>query len=58
MLDTDPQFDEHVRLLTEAGRLQPGFDQEIWAATNDKEIDALVERARKIVLEDSEQAGL
>lgn len=54
MEDTHPDFDLHVQLLSEAGRLRPGFSDRVWAANTDAEIDALVEEAKAIVQANSE----
>lgn len=59
MKDTDDQFAQQVELLAEATRLQPvSFGLRVLQATSDEEIDRLVEEARKLVLLDSEQAGM
>lgn len=54
MQDTDPEFDRHVQILSEAGRLDPKFASRIWEATNDKQIDALVAEGRRIIEDNSE----
>ena len=58
MKDTDPEFDGHVALLSEAGRLQPEFGHRVLEATTDFDIDKLVEEARAIVSEASDQAWI
>ena len=58
MLDTDPEFDGHVALLSEAGRLRPEFGVRVLEATSDAEIDLLVEEARTIVDDAASQAWI
>jgi hypothetical protein len=53
---TDDKFYEDVALLVEAARIRPRFAALVEAATTDEEVDALVQEARAIVDEDSEQA--
>lgn len=58
MLDTDPEFDRQVRLLSEAGRIRPEFASRVWAAKTDADIDELVVEATGIVDDESEQAWI
>lgn len=56
MQDTDPRFDEQVRLLSEAGRIDHKFAERVWAATSDDQIDDLVEDARKLIEDAAQEA--
>ena len=50
----DDRFFGDVALLTEAGRLSPIFAAKVEEATNDEQVDELVEEARRIVTEASD----
>lgn len=54
MLDTDPEFDRQVRLLSEAGRIDPVFGATILEAKTDADIDRLIGRAEAIVEEQAD----
>lgn len=50
-------FDK-VELLNEAARIKPGFDELVASASTDEQVQSVLAQAHKIVLEDSEQAGI
>lgn len=55
MQDTHPDFFTHVDLLAEAARIRPEFGARLDAATNDEQVDRLVDEARGLVQEAADE---